>query len=107
MAKFNGWSNHSTWMVNLWFDNFNFTDDLEMFERCKSNDDVLDLIAEQIESTVENYVEDSTQRGFIEDCIQSTLNEVDYHDIGEQYLQDVVDELELRQSDLSERFCVA
>ena len=109
MTKYNGWSNHSTWMVNLWFDNFQFTDDLEMFERCKSNDDVLDLIAEHIESTVEDYIESSTEdsSGFIQDCIQSTLNNVDYHEIAEQYIQDVIDELELRQSDLSERFCVA
>ena len=104
MTKYNGWVNYSTWMVNLWFDNFDFTDDLEMFERCKSNDDVHDLIAEHIEITVNDYIECSIENnnGFIQDVIQSTLNEVDYHDIAKQYLQDVIDELELRQSDFSE-----
>ena len=107
MTKYNGWYNHSTWMVNLWFDNFNFTDDLELFDSCKTNDDVNDVIAEYIESTVEEYLELYNREGFILDVIQSTLNEVDYHEIAEQYLQDVVDELELRQSDFSERFCIA
>ena len=107
MTKYNGWSNHSTWMVNLWFDNFNFTDDLEMFERCETNDDVNDLIAEYISVTVDEYLELDNREGFMLDVIQSTLNEVDYHEIAEQYLQDVIDELELRQSDFSERFCAA
>ena len=107
MTKYNGWSNHSTWMVNLWFDNFDFTEDLEMFERCETNDDVNDVIAEYISVTVDEYIELYNREGFILDVIQSTLNEVDYHEIAEQYLQDVIDELELRQSDFSERFCVA
>ena len=107
MTKYNGWTNHSTWMVNLWFDNFNFTDDLEMFERCGTNDDVQDTIAEYIESTVDECVELYNREGFLLDVIQSTLNEVDYQEIAEQYVQDVIDELELRQSDFSERFCVA
>ena len=109
MTKYNGWTNHSTWMCNLWFDGFNFTDDLEMFESCETNDDVLDIIENYIESTVEEFVELSVDNphGFIEDVIQSTLNEIDYREIAEQYVQDVIDELELRQSDFSERFCVA
>ena len=107
MTKYNGWNNYETWLCNMWFDNFDFTEDLEMFERCETNDDVNDVIAEYIESTVDEYVELYNREGFLLDVIQSTLNEVDYHEIAEQYLQDVIDELELRQSDFSERFCVA
>ena len=102
MTKYNGWANYSTWMVNLWFDNFDFTDDLEKFEDCKTNDDVLDNIAYEIQLTVDEYIELDNREGFMLDVIQSTLNEVDYHEIAEQYLQDVIDELELRQSDLKE-----
>ena len=102
MTKYNGWANHSTWMCNLWFDGFNFTDDLEMFDDCKTNDDVLDNIAYYIQSSVEEHVDIYSLEGFMLDCVQSTLNEIDYHEIADQYLQDVVDELELRQSDLRE-----
>ena len=94
----------------MWFDcAFDDYGDYEMFERCESNDDVLDIIENYIESTVEEFVECSVDNdsGFIQDIIQSTLNEIDYREIAEQYLQDVIDELELRQSDFSERFCVA
>ena len=107
MTKYNGWTNHSTWMVNLWFDNFNFTDDLQKFEDCTTSDEVLDNITYEIQLTVEEYVELYNREGFILDVIQSTLNEVNYQEIAEHYLQDVIDELELRQSDFSERFCVA
>ena len=112
MTKYNGWNNYETWLCNMWFDSsFDFTDDLEMFERCESNDDVLDIIENYIQSTIEEFAESSFSpgdaHGFINDMLNSAMSEIDYREIGEHYVQDVIDELELRQADFSERFNVA
>lgn len=111
-TKYNGWSNYETWLCNMWFDSsFDFTDDLEMFDKCTTNDDVLDIIESYTESTITDFVEcsfaDGDMHGFVHDMLNSAMSEIDYREIAEQYLQDVIDELELRQSDFSERFCVA
>ena len=111
MTKYNGWNNYETWLCNMWFDNFDFTDDLEMFESCESNDDVLDTIENYIESLITDFVEcsitDGAMHGFIQDMLNSAMSEIDYREIAEHYVQDVIDELELRQADFSERFSVA
>ena len=108
-TKYNGWNNYETWLCNMWFDSsFDFTDDLEMFESCESNDDVLDIIENYIQSTIEEFVECSFSpgdaHGFINDMLNSAMSEIDYREIAEHYVQDVIDELELRQADFSERF---
>ena len=35
--KYNGWSNYETWLCNLWFNDFDFTDIMDMFDDCDSN----------------------------------------------------------------------
>ena len=39
-TKYNGWTNYETWLCNLWFENFDFSDRLDMFDECDDKDDV-------------------------------------------------------------------
>jgi len=103
IQKYNGWTNYETWLCNLWFENFEFTDQMHLFEDCEDNCDVLDIIEEYIKSTVEEVVEyslsPSDQNGFINDMLNSAVSEIDFRDIAEHYVDDVVDELELIKDD--------
>lgn len=101
--RYNGWSNYETWLCNMWFNDFDFTDMMDMFGNCKDNCDVLDIIQNYIKEHVEEYVEYSLspgdQHGFMHDMLNAAVSEIDFRDIAEHYVDDVVDELELIRDD--------
>ena len=99
--SYNGWTNYETWLCNLWFNNFDFTDQMDMFDNCEDNCDVLEIIANYIKESVEEFVEYSAaDHGFIQDMINSAVGEIDWRDIADHYVDDVVDELELIKDDV-------
>ena len=95
--KYNGWTNYETWLCNLWFDYFDFTEQLEMFEGVEDKDDILNIIEDYIQSSVEEFVEyhfsPGDSHGFIHDMLNSAIKTIDFRDIAEHYVDDVVDEL--------------
>ena len=108
--RYNGWSNYETWLCNMWFNDFDFTDMMDMFDKCEDNCDVLEIIENYIKEHVEEYVEYSLgdnsvaispgdQHGFIHDMLNAAISEIDWRDIAEHYVDDVVDELELIRDD--------
>jgi len=101
--KYCGWSNYETWLCNMWFNDFDFTNMMEMFDKCEDNCDVLEIIENYIKEHVEEYVEYSLspgdQYGFIHDMLNAAISEIDWRDIAEHYVDDVVDELELIRDD--------
>jgi len=101
--KYNGWSNYETWLCNLWFNDFDFTDMMDMFEQCEDKCDVLDIIENYIKEYVAEFVEYSlppaSQHGFIYDMFYAAISEIDWRDIAEHYVDDVVDELKLIKDD--------
>jgi hypothetical protein len=101
--KYNGWTNYETWLCNLWFDNFDFTEDLEMFEHCKERYDVMEVISVYIQDFIEEFVScsfsEGDAHGFINDMLNSAIREIDYADIAEHYVDDVMDELKLVADD--------
>jgi hypothetical protein len=101
IQKYNGWTNYETWLCNMWFDNFDFTDMMDMFDNCEAQCDVLDIIEDYIKEHVEEYVEYSLPHGdgFMHDMLNAAISEIDWRDIAEHYVDDVVDELELIKDD--------
>ena len=95
--KYNGWTNYETWLCNMWFDNFEFTDVLDMFEGCEDKGDINNVIADYIKNYVEDYVEyslaPSDTHGFVHDMLNSAISEIDFRDIAEHYVDDVESEL--------------
>ena len=109
--KYNGWTNYETWLCNMWFDNFEFSEMLDNYDGCKDRNDILNNVADYIKNYVEEYVEYSLssgdQHGFIHDMLNAAISEIDWRDIAEHYVDDIVDELELIKDDAkSERMGV-
>ena len=96
-TKYNGWTNYETWLCNLWFDNFEFSEMLDMFDGCEDKDDILNNIEDYIKSYVEEFVESylapGDTHGFIHDMLNSAIQEIDFRDIAEHYVDDVESEL--------------
>ena len=91
--KYNGYSNYETWLINLHFDNFDFEEVMDIFDDCQDKDDMLIRIADYIEQYVEDVVESMVEEPLnclIQDLIRSALDEVDYRDIAEHYIDDVI-----------------
>jgi len=91
--KYNGWTNYETWLINLHFENFDFEDVMEIFDDCKDKGEMLTRIADYIENYVEDVVESMVEEPsscLIQDLIRSALGEVDYRDIAEHYIDDVI-----------------
>lgn len=96
--KYNGWTNYETWLCNLWFDNFDFSDMLDMFDGVENKVDIRrkieDYIEEYVEEFVESYLASGDTHGFIHDLLNSSIQEIDFRDIAEHYVDDVSSELE-------------
>ena len=111
MAKFNGWTNHETWLTNLHFECFDFNDFLaEIDEACESMADVTDWIANYIESTVTDVVEeqiDISSNSFITDCIRSFVDDIDWHEIADHYTEDVMQAIIDKKEDHKEQLRLA
>lgn len=95
-TTYNGWTNYETWLVNIHFECFEFTDEIDegMFDDL-SRDEVKDWIANYIQECVEEVTYSKFEVGesdnlFLMDCVQSTLGEVDWDDIADHYLDDVM-----------------
>jgi len=102
---YNGWTNYETWLTNLWFDNFDFTDYVEdgVFDDM-DNDEIKDYVADYIESSVDEYVEQvigNDPNGFVQDLITSSLGEVDWREIADHYVDDISVEVSLRNREAS------
>ena len=91
--KYNGWTNYETWLCNLWFDNFDFEEVMDIFDDCQDRGDMLnrieDYIKDYVEEVVECYIEEP-MNGFIQDMLNSSMREIDYRDIAEHYIDDVL-----------------
>ena len=92
--KYNGWTNYATWLINLHFQNLDFTDDVE--SGCFDNqdkDELLDYLASWIQEYVECQLEEliDTSNGLVNDIIYSTISDVDWHDIADHYVDDILD----------------
>ena len=90
--KYNGWTNYETWLTNLHFDNFDFEEVMDIFDDCQDKGDILNRIEDYIKDYVEDYVEQfaDSSNHFIADLIGSALSEIDYRDIAEHYIDDVI-----------------
>jgi hypothetical protein len=92
--KYNGWTNYATWLVNLHFDNLDFTDEVELgaFDDMDA-DGIRCHVAAWIQMFVESYLDEvaGTDNLFVLDVISTTINDVDWHDIADHYVDDIQD----------------
>ena len=99
--KYNGWTNWATWMVNLHFGDLDFTNDV--LESGEFDDmapgDIRRYVASWIQAYVESYLDEvaDTNNCFVSDLINGTMRDVDWHDIADHYVDDILVELEDRE----------
>ena len=95
-TTYKGWNNYETWLCNQWYDNFDFTDEVEgeVFDGMDT-DQIVDYVADHIEDTINEHLdlmlgESSHNTGFIDDIISTTLGVVDFREIASHYLDDIL-----------------
>lgn len=90
---YNGWGNYETWLTNLWFENYDFTDQVDdgHFDDM-DQDEILSYVADYIEESVGEYISEQlgVVEGFILDVVNSFVGDVDWREIAEHYVDDIV-----------------
>ena len=90
--KYNGWRNWETWDCNLWFDNFFVEDAANMYAMAEDENEAILLLESLIEDTVTESIA-VADSGFAADIIGQALQAIDFREIAEHYIEDVVSEL--------------
>ena len=78
--KFNGWTNHSTWLVNLWLG-----DDVQSWI---NDSDCEEWDLHSVESVFKDFIEELTSQeniscGMLADLLQSAVDDVDWRELAE------------------------
>ena len=109
--KYNGWTNYATWLCNLWFPDFTplFEDHIEdLSDEHEDKADLLNTLEMWIKDDILEYVESTVDGvGFARDLLESALNDIDFRDIAEHYVDDVWDDIETHRLNRKEALAVA
>lgn len=85
--SYNGWTNHSTWLVNLWLTNDEYTESgLRMAVRYGGHEGLKDYVYELLD---DSGIASGTMWY---DMITSCLSDVDWREIAGHYQDDTDDE---------------
>ena len=109
--KYNGWDNYETWLVALWIDNepgsYDYRQELAQSAYDDAEPDsyftreeraTLDL-AESLKDWIENDNPLADSASLYSDLISGALGSVNWHEIAENYLEDVDKDTELEQEE--------
>ena len=103
---YNGWTNYETWLTNLYFDDFT-----SLFEEMTEegifdemdDDAITQYVANYLQEYIDDYISDrylaSCTDNFIVDVIQTFMNEVDWRDIAQHYVADIIADVAIRNKD--------
>ena len=109
--KYNGWTNYATWLCNLWFPDFRplFEDHIEDFsDEHEDKADLLNTLEMWIKDDVLEYVDSTVDGvGFARDLLDQALNDIDFRDLAEHYVDDVWDAIETHRLNQKEALTVA
>jgi hypothetical protein len=90
--KYNGWTNWETWNCNLWFDDYFADDAANMYAIVDDESEAIVLLESLIEDTIRELVA-VPDSGFAADIIDQALRAVNFREIAEHYIDDVVSEV--------------
>lgn len=80
----NGWTNHATWLVNLWLGEYNYNhSELSGLSRY----DATQALKEAVDNILTDY-ENAKLSGLAADLINSALSDVDWYELADSYLED-------------------
>ncbi len=91
----NGWTNHATWLVNLWLGEYNYDpSELSGLDRY----DATQALKEFVDNILTDY-EDAKMSGLAADLINSALSNVNWYELADHYLDDLPEEDDNDDSD--------
>lgn len=91
--KYNGWRNWETWNCNLWFDNYFADDAANMYAMAEDESEAITLLESLIEDTITEYLVPDSEASFKDDVLNMVLSAIDFREIAEHYISDVVAEV--------------
>ena len=88
--EYNGWTNYETWLVKLWMDNDEGSQEYfrEMAEESFKTDgnDATISLADAVKEAHDEMLPDA--QGFVADLLNAAMSEVDWREIAESLLSD-------------------
>lgn len=102
--KYNGWTNYETWLTALWFLDWHLTgadfltdEEIEEAAQARTEYDfyrIAGRLAERVRDQVEEFRElESNCSGLFSDLLNAALSRVDWADIANAWLSDLVEEV--------------
>lgn len=105
--SYNGWTNYETWLVNSWLNNCEYSQHLmRQFAkdsiRCtelygRDRDHAVYECSKMIQNEVEEHMPELD--GMFSDLLHSAMQEVNWHEIAEHIVDDMLTELEVKLSE--------
>lgn len=101
--KYNGWSNYETWLVNLWLDSEEHSQELlRSFAENAVEDAQIDGSEKShavygCSKMIQNEVEENTPEveGMFADLLNAAMSEVNWYEIAEHIVDDMLQELDI------------
>ena len=95
---YNGWTNYETWLANIHFDNWDFSEYVEQIADTEPEDegDVRNWLEDYIREAVRDLTfeqVDTWNNPWISDLVMAAFSEIDFRDIAEHYSEDTWEEV--------------
>lgn len=90
--RYNGWHNWETWVTNLWFDDFFSEDAANTYAISEDASEATMILESLIEDTIRKSVESDNESGLQSDFIGMCIQAVDFREIADHYIDDVIRE---------------
>ena len=95
---YNGWANFETWLTNIHFENWDFSEYVEQIADTEPEDegDVRNWLEDYIREAVRDLTfeqVDTWNNPWISDLVMAAFSEIDFRDIAEHYSEDTWEEV--------------
>lgn len=104
---YNGWATYETWLTNIHFENWDFSEYIEQIIDTEPEDelDVVSWLASFIEESIREITYESYSGGncWIMDLIESALSEIDWRDLASHYSEEIWNEIQTKTNTTTEQ----
>jgi hypothetical protein len=95
---YNGWTNYETWLCNIHFDNWDFSEYVSQIADTEPEDEgdvrnwLEDFIRESVRDVTQDQV-DAWDNPWAADLMMAAFSEIDFRDIAEHYSEELWEEV--------------
>ncbi len=91
MTKYNGWTNKTTWLVKLWIDNEQSSQDYWLERASNVDGQIYTLESELMDYFQDEMLPKGLENGLYSDLLMSALAEVNWAEIARSLIEDAVE----------------